>query len=73
MLSSKLSRLSRTKSQNFTEFKGKILDAQTKKVLVFATITIKGIRRAHKIHHKNIHKEEGECFGMLWVPKKYFR
>lgn len=33
----------------------------------------KGIRRAHKIHHKNIHKEEGECFGMLWVPKKYFR
>jgi beta-carotene 3-hydroxylase len=33
----------------------------------------KGLRRAHKIHHKNIHKEEGECFGMLWVPKKYFR
>jgi beta-carotene 3-hydroxylase len=33
----------------------------------------KGLRRAHKIHHKNIQKEEGECFGMLWVPKKYFR
>ena len=32
----------------------------------------KGIRRAHKIHHKNIHKEKGECFGMLWVPRKYF-
>lgn len=32
----------------------------------------KGLRRAHKIHHKNIHKEGGECFGMLWVPKKYF-
>ncbi len=29
-------------TQNFTEFRGKILDAQTKKVLVFATITIKG-------------------------------
>ena len=29
-------------TQNFTEFKGKILDAQTNKVLVFATITIKG-------------------------------
>lgn len=33
----------------------------------------RGIRRAHKIHHKNIHKEDGECFGMLWVPKKYFK
>ena len=32
----------------------------------------KGIRRAHKIHHKNIKKEGGECFGMLYVPKKYF-
>jgi beta-carotene 3-hydroxylase len=33
----------------------------------------KGIRRAHKIHHKNINKGEGECFGMLWVPIKYFK
>ncbi len=33
----------------------------------------KGIRRAHKMHHKNIHKEGGECFGMLWVPIKYFK
>ena len=33
----------------------------------------KGLRRAHKIHHKNIHKEGGECFGMLWVPRKYFK
>ena len=32
----------------------------------------KGIRRAHKIHHKNINKEGGVCFGMLYVPKKYF-
>lgn len=30
------------------------------------------IRRAHKIHHKHLGKEEGECFGMLWVPFKYF-
>lgn len=29
-------------TKNFTEFKGKILDAQTSKALVFATITIKG-------------------------------
>ena len=33
----------------------------------------KGIRRAHKMHHKNINKENGECFGMLWVPLKYFK
>lgn len=33
----------------------------------------KGIRRAHKIHHKHLGKEDGECFGMLWVPIKYFR
>ncbi len=34
---------------------------------------LKGIRRAHKVHHKHITKEHGECFGMLWVPLKYFR
>ena len=33
----------------------------------------KGLRRAHKIHHKNIHKEDGECFGMLWIPLRYFK
>tara|TARA_R110000772_G_scaffold209506_2_gene320054 strand:- start:803 stop:1207 length:405 start_codon:yes stop_codon:yes gene_type:complete len=31
------------------------------------------LRKAHKIHHKNMGKEDGECFGMLLVPKKYFR
>ncbi len=34
---------------------------------------LKGIRRAHKIHHKHINKQDGECFGMLWVPLKYFK
>ena len=33
----------------------------------------KAIRRAHKVHHKHLGKEQGECFGMLWVPFKYFR
>lgn len=33
----------------------------------------KGLRRAHKIHHKSIHKGGGECFGMLWVPMKYLK
>ncbi|MGN6436039.1 MAG: sterol desaturase family protein [Agriterribacter sp.] len=34
---------------------------------------LKGIRRAHKMHHKHLGKEEGECFGMLLVPFRYFR
>mgnify|MGYP003624322608 FL=1 len=33
----------------------------------------KGVRRAHKIHHKHLGKEQGECFGMLFVPFKYFK
>lgn len=33
----------------------------------------KAIRRAHKIHHKHLDKQHGECFGMLWVPFRYFR
>ncbi len=33
----------------------------------------RAIRRAHKVHHKHINKEEGECFGMLWIPFKFFR
>jgi beta-carotene 3-hydroxylase len=36
-------------------------------------IYLKAIRRAHKMHHKHLGKEHGECFGMLWVPFKYFR
>jgi len=30
------------------------------------------LRKAHKVHHKHLGKEEGECFGMLNVPFKYF-
>lgn len=33
----------------------------------------RAIRRAHKIHHKQINKEDGECFGMLWVPMRFFK
>jgi len=33
----------------------------------------KAIRKGHKVHHKKMHKEDGECFGMLWVPFKYFK
>ena len=34
---------------------------------------LKGLRKAHKTHHKHLGKEEGECFGMLFVPFKYFK
>lgn len=36
------------------------------------TSYFKAIRFAHKIHHKHIGKEDGECFGMLFVPRKYY-
>ena len=34
---------------------------------------LRAIRRAHKMHHKHLGKEDGECFGMLWVPLKYYK
>ncbi|MEO6304733.1 MAG: sterol desaturase family protein [Bacteroidia bacterium] len=37
------------------------------------SIYFRAIRKAHKIHHKHLGKEEGECFGMLWAPLKYFK
>ena len=33
---------------------------------------LRAIRRAHKMHHKHLEKEEGESFGMLMVAKKYW-
>ena len=32
-----------------------------------------GLARAHFAHHKHKTKEDGECFGMLIVPFKYFK
>ncbi len=34
---------------------------------------LKGLRKGHKVHHKHLGKGEGECFGMLMVPFKYYR
>ncbi len=33
----------------------------------------RGLRRAHKMHHKHLGKDKGENFGMLVVPSKYFK
>lgn len=34
---------------------------------------LKAIRKAHKVHHKHLGPEDGECFGMLVVPPKYIK
>ncbi|MEQ8625347.1 MAG: sterol desaturase family protein [Vicingaceae bacterium] len=36
-------------------------------------IYFRAIRKAHKVHHKHLGKEKGECFGMLVVPWKFFK
>ena len=33
----------------------------------------RAIRKAHKVHHKHLGKEHGECFGMLVPPRKFFK
>tara|TARA_B100000902_G_C27244449_1_gene881812 strand:- start:349 stop:792 length:444 start_codon:yes stop_codon:yes gene_type:complete len=33
---------------------------------------LQGLRKAHKIHHKNMKKEKCENFGMLLFPPKYW-
>ena len=33
---------------------------------------VRTIRWAHKMHHKHLHKQEGESFGMLMVHRKYW-
>ena len=33
---------------------------------------IRAIRRAHKMHHKHVDRNDGESFGMLYVHKKYW-
>lgn len=33
----------------------------------------KALRRAHKMHHKHLGKHDGESFGMLFPPLKYFK
>ncbi len=29
------------------------------------------MKRAHQAHHRHLSKEDGECFGMLFFPKKF--
>lgn len=36
-------------------------------------VYFRALRKAHKVHHKHLGPEDGECFGMLFVPFRYFR
>lgn len=36
------------------------------------SVYFRALRKAHKVHHKSLNKEDGRCFGMLYVPRKYF-
>jgi beta-carotene 3-hydroxylase len=38
-----------------------------------SNIYLLSIRKAHKRHHKSVHKNPSEEFGLLLVSKKYFR
>ncbi len=33
----------------------------------------RALRKAHKVHHKNLNKELGQCFGLFYVPNKFFK
>ena len=33
---------------------------------------LRAVRRAHKMHHKHLGRHDGESFGMLWFPIKYW-
>lgn len=33
---------------------------------------LRGITKAHQAHHQSNKKEEGQCFGLLLVSRKYF-
>ena len=37
------------------------------------SVYAKALRRAHKIHHKHLGKNDGECYGMLLFPYKYYK
>ncbi len=30
------------------------------------------VKKAHRVHHEKSEKEDGKCFGLLYVPKKYW-
>jgi len=41
--------------------------------LPFGGRYIRGIKKAHQMHHKTNKKHDSESFGLLWVSWKYFK
>ncbi|MEJ6776056.1 MAG: sterol desaturase family protein [Crocinitomicaceae bacterium] len=33
----------------------------------------RAVKKAHRAHHEKIEKEDGKCFGLLCIPKKYWK
>jgi beta-carotene 3-hydroxylase len=51
-----------------------IIIHQRFKILTKSTnLYVLALRRAHKMHHKHLGKEDGESFGMLFIHPKYFQ
>ena len=48
-----------------------IIHQRVKVLTRWDNVYVRAIRKAHKIHHKRLGKEDGENFGFLFVAKKY--
>lgn len=46
------------------------------RIKLFARVNnpyLAALKRAHKAHHANVHKNAAVSYGMLWVDSKYFK
>lgn len=50
-----------------------IVHRRIKVKFITDNLYLKKIIRAHKIHHKNTEKENGCCFGFLFIARKYWK
>jgi beta-carotene 3-hydroxylase len=48
-----------------------IIHQRVKVLTRWDNVYVRALRKAHKIHHKHLGKEDGENFGFLFVPRKY--
>jgi beta-carotene 3-hydroxylase len=48
-----------------------IIHQRVKILRKWDSVYVRAIRKAHKIHHKHLGKENGENFGFLYTSRKY--
>ena len=48
-----------------------IIHQRVKVLTRWDNVYVRALRKAHKIHHKHLGKEDGENFGFLFVQRKY--